>query len=380
MKKIDLNRIAEEFEMINDDTHLFYNLETGEFDFYGDYMELDDRDSKKFEDDVWIAAPSQRDLGEYDIMAEFADSITDSHANELLCVALEGKGAFRRFKDVLHSTGLADEWYSFKHNAYVKIARNWCEENDIECLNTLDMSKQKANQFECVRPEKIAVSMATLESHNHIVGDIERGVKVFKSGKVEFEEREPNFYWAKVPHKGDFKLVTVSFSRDGEDLNKHFCDCTWQDKRPPVCRHVVAAVLAIQGGQTESKLSLSKTTSVNTIVNESNTAFAMQSGSLPVFSTPSMIALMECAACKCLADCLDDGQTSVGTMINVEHTAATSIGAEITATATIEYVLGRKIEFAVTASDSSGIIGKGKHTRMIVDAERFMDKFKAQTI
>jgi predicted thioesterase len=54
----------------------------------------------------------------------------------------------------------------------------------------------------------------------------------------------------------------------------------------------------------------------------------MKSGSLSVFATPSLIALMEQAACECLADCLEEGQTSVGSSINVEHTAAGPVGAK----------------------------------------------------
>jgi predicted thioesterase len=121
-----------------------------------------------------------------------------------------------------------------------------------------------------------------------------------------------------------------------------------------------------------------KTASVTTTVTESNTANAAGSGSLDVFATPMMIALMEQAACKCLADALTDGQTSVGTQVSVEHTAASVIGAEVTATATIEYVSGRKIEFAVTASDGAHEIGNGRHTRVIVDKERFMMKAKTK--
>jgi len=120
-----------------------------------------------------------------------------------------------------------------------------------------------------------------------------------------------------------------------------------------------------------------KTANVSITVNESNTASAMQSGSLPVFATPALVAVMERAACKCLADCLEQGQTSVGSGISVEHTAASPMGAEITATATIEHVSGRKMEFAVTAVDRAGEIGKGKHTRVIVDAERFMKRMAA---
>ena len=137
--------------------------------------------------------------------------------------------------------------------------------------------------------------------------------------------------------------------------------------------------LAVQGRVVESRLSHGKSAAVRTVVTENNTAKKVCSGSLDVFATPMMIALIERAACECLADCLDEGQTSVGTQIEVSHTAASPIGSEVTATAKIDYVFGRKIEFTVTASDNAGEIGSGKHTRIIVDAERFMKKAKERT-
>jgi predicted thioesterase len=109
-------------------------------------------------------------------------------------------------------------------------------------------------------------------------------------------------------------------------------------------------------------------------VNENNTARAVGSGSLDVFATPMMIALMERAACVILSDMLEEGQTSVGTQIIVSHTAASPIGAAITATATIASVDGRKIEFVVTVRDGVGEIGEGTHTRVIVDEAKFMVK------
>jgi len=122
----------------------------------------------------------------------------------------------------------------------------------------------------------------------------------------------------------------------------------------------------------ESGLVIGKAATVKTTVTDSNTAKAAGSGSLDVFATPMMVALMEQAACECLVGCLDDGQTSVGSLINVEHIKPSKIGAGITATATIENITGRKIEFIVSASDGAGEIGKGVHTRVIVNAERFM--------
>ena len=124
MKKLDLNKAADEFEVINADTRLFYNVDTGEFDFYGDHLDMDDADAEKFEEDAWIAAPSQWDIDEYSIMADFAKSVSNAHKSELLSVALEGRGAFRRFKDTLRRVGLEDSWFDFKH----KQSHSYCRE------------------------------------------------------------------------------------------------------------------------------------------------------------------------------------------------------------------------------------------------------------
>ena len=124
----------------------------------------------------------------------------------------------------------------------------------------------------------------------------------------------------------------------------------------------------------DTKFTLGKSAAVQAVVNENNTAKSVGSGSLDVFATPMMIALMERAACECLADGLEQGQTSVGTQVNVSHTAASPLGAHITAAAKIEGISGRLIEFSVSASDAAGEIGSGKHTRAIVNVERFMAK------
>lgn len=111
-----------------------------------------------------------------------------------------------------------------------------------------------------------------------------------------------------------------------------------------------------------------------TIVRETNTAIAMGSGSLHVFATPSMIALMEQAACNAVAACLDEESTSVGTLVNITHDAATGMGKKVTATATLTAVKGRKLVFEITAADEDKQIGKGTHERFIVNKEKFMAK------
>ena len=116
------------------------------------------------------------------------------------------------------------------------------------------------------------------------------------------------------------------------------------------------------------------TGTAETVVRETNTALAMGSGSLHVFATPSMIALMEQAACNAVAACLDEESTSVGTSVNVTHDAATGMGKAVTATATLVEVQGRKLVFEVTAADEDKQIGKGTHERFIVNKEKFMAK------
>jgi predicted thioesterase len=123
-----------------------------------------------------------------------------------------------------------------------------------------------------------------------------------------------------------------------------------------------------------AKIAIGKTAVTAITVNESNTARAVGSGSVDVFATPMMIALMERAACEVLSGALEEDRTSVGTQIIVSHTAASLIGATITATATIASIDGRKIEFVVTARDDVGEIGEGTHTRVIVDKAKFLAK------
>ncbi len=114
---------------------------------------------------------------------------------------------------------------------------------------------------------------------------------------------------------------------------------------------------------------------VSTKVDETNTAKAAKSGSLNVFATPFMIALMEEATCKAVFEFLENDETTVGTNINVAHSKASALGETITAKATIAEVDGRKITFDVSATDENdNIIGSGKIERFVVNSEKFMKK------
>ena len=109
-------------------------------------------------------------------------------------------------------------------------------------------------------------------------------------------------------------------------------------------------------------------------VTPDKTAATVGSGLLPVYATPAMIALMEKCASECVAPYIEDGKSSVGTMLNVKHLAASPIGIEITCTATLTEVDGRRLVFSLEASDEKGPIGEGTHERFVIDVERFMAK------
>lgn len=111
-----------------------------------------------------------------------------------------------------------------------------------------------------------------------------------------------------------------------------------------------------------------------TKVNESNTAIALGSGDMPVLATPAMMALMENAAMLAVASSLPEGSTTVGGYIESSHLKPSPMGAEVSATATLEKIDGRKLYFNVVAHQGDTVIGEGKHLRFIVDRERFMGK------
>lgn len=108
------------------------------------------------------------------------------------------------------------------------------------------------------------------------------------------------------------------------------------------------------------------------VVTEEKTAMALGSGDMPVLATPAMMALMENAAMMAVADELPEGATTVGGQIASTHLAPTPIGAEVTATAVLEKVEGRKLFFHVEARQGDTLIGEGEHLRFVVERERFL--------
>ena len=113
---------------------------------------------------------------------------------------------------------------------------------------------------------------------------------------------------------------------------------------------------------------------VEDVVTEFNTAIRAGSGTLPVFATPFMCALMEKAAWMAIAPGLEDGDSSVGTKLSISHQSATPVGLKVWAESEVTAVDGKRIEFTVTAGDEKGLIGSGTHERFIVTDQRFLLK------
>lgn len=111
-----------------------------------------------------------------------------------------------------------------------------------------------------------------------------------------------------------------------------------------------------------------------TIVSQSNTARTMDSGTLDVFATPAMIALIEQAAYTSVADELEPGWGSVGTDLKIQHVASTPIGMTVTAKTELVEVDRRRLVFTAEVFDEAGLIGKGTHERFLVENEKFQAK------
>ena len=111
-----------------------------------------------------------------------------------------------------------------------------------------------------------------------------------------------------------------------------------------------------------------------TVVNNNNTAKTLGSGDMDVFATPAMVALMENAAMLAVALKLEEGETTVGSMISTTHLKPSKVGNTISAIAELTAIEGRKLTFKISAYDGETLIGEGEHIRFIVNREKFLSK------
>lgn len=111
---------------------------------------------------------------------------------------------------------------------------------------------------------------------------------------------------------------------------------------------------------------------VEETVSADMTAERLGSGDVPVLGTPAILALVEAAAVAAVADGLEDGSTTVGASVQLDHLAPTAIGATVQATAGLVEVDGRTLRFRFEVTDPAGPVARGTHQRVVVNRERFL--------
>lgn len=153
MKKVNLSDILDAVEFQSDENFSYIDKRTNTVclisqealslaeDGDDDYPEwMDDMvqlAKSLIEDNTnFIALPSQYDVDEYRMMEDFAFALNDERHKENLLIALQGKGAFRRFKDTLIYLGIADTWYQYRDEQYKEFVLDWCEMEGIEVEQT----------------------------------------------------------------------------------------------------------------------------------------------------------------------------------------------------------------------------------------------------
>ena len=121
------------------------------------------------------------------------------------------------------------------------------------------------------------------------------------------------------------------------------------------------------------ELTAGRRAEITVMVGEQDTAIALGSGDVPVLATPRLLALAEAATVQAVDGALAPGQTSVGTSVRLQHTAASPVGMRVTVVAELTAVDGRRLTFRVEAIDAAGTVaGLGTVERVVVDRDRFL--------
>ncbi len=133
--KVKLNDIIEALEFVNDgmDTTAYLNPENLEIVYIDDYIDISEEEKERIYEE-YIILPTKYYIDEYSMMAEFIDGIEDERLYNQLYIAINGKGAFRRFKDTCINFDVIDDWYKFREEKYKELAIEWCKDNDIEYI------------------------------------------------------------------------------------------------------------------------------------------------------------------------------------------------------------------------------------------------------
>lgn len=135
--KVNLSVILDAIEMADDNYTYFLDLETGESVFLVDEL-ITGLDNEGLEDEIeenferYLRLPTKFEINEYHIMEEFIWSLPEGRQQDRLEQAIQGRGAFRRFKDMVDDLGIEKRWYQYEADAYKKMAIEWCRDHEIE--------------------------------------------------------------------------------------------------------------------------------------------------------------------------------------------------------------------------------------------------------
>lgn len=132
---VTLSKIIEGLEMVDDIVDCYYNLHKDEIFLsnIGEYGDLsEDEIDELFEESIIL--PTQYEINEYKMMEDFIETIDNSEISNNLQRLIQGKGAFRRFKDYCIEMDIIQEWYNFRDKRYKEIAINWCKQNELEYM------------------------------------------------------------------------------------------------------------------------------------------------------------------------------------------------------------------------------------------------------
>ena len=131
--KVKLNEVIDALDFTNDEIEYYYNPDTEEI-FMSNIGEFEDLTEDELDElfEKSIMLPTRYDINEYEMLEDFAETISDTRLQNQLYISLNGSGAFRRFKDTCINFDIINDWYKFRDERYKEITIDWCKENNIE--------------------------------------------------------------------------------------------------------------------------------------------------------------------------------------------------------------------------------------------------------
>ena len=133
---VKLTDVADEMAFVDDDITVFLNKDDGEFEILNKMSDNYKKEAEQISLGNYVKLPDQFDIHEYKMMESFINTISDPRKSNKLYHAISGRGVFLRFKDTASDLELLDDWYGYRDQAYLEVAREWCEDNGIAYIDT----------------------------------------------------------------------------------------------------------------------------------------------------------------------------------------------------------------------------------------------------